>query len=140
MLPPHYARDYATLVAVELDVAGKYSDYLLLYRWSTVDTRMSAPPDPRAGHAADRGRWAQSVLSPLAQLPVDAGGRAELYYPSMPTLSPTPTGRSGDAALHRASRQITVCMPQDPLDTPFGLWEDGRASLAQFVQDEGVVK
>src|SRR5271165_4164023 len=44
-----YARDYATLVAVEVDQSGKYSDFLLLYRWSTVDRRMSSPPDPSAG-------------------------------------------------------------------------------------------
>ena len=40
-----HARDYATLVAVEIDQSGKYSEYLLLYRWSTVDRRMSPPPD-----------------------------------------------------------------------------------------------
>ena len=44
-----HARDYATLVAVEIDNSGKYRTYLLLYRWSTVDRRMSAPPDPSAG-------------------------------------------------------------------------------------------
>src|SRR5580704_1191423 len=44
-----HARDYATLVAAEIDQSGKYSEYLLLYRWSTVDRRMSPPPDPQAG-------------------------------------------------------------------------------------------
>src|SRR6202022_5114063 len=44
-----HARDYATLVAVEVDHSGTYTDYLLLHRWSTVDTRMSAPPGPEAG-------------------------------------------------------------------------------------------
>src|ERR1700721_2863548 len=44
-----HARDYATLVAVEVDNSGKYSEYLLLYRWSTVDRRMSPPPDQSAG-------------------------------------------------------------------------------------------
>ena len=34
-----YARDYATVVAVEIDISGEYSDYLLVYRWSTVDRR-----------------------------------------------------------------------------------------------------
>src|SRR5271166_5150396 len=45
-----HARDYATLVAVEVDASGSYHDYLLLYRWSTVDKRMSPPP---AANAAD---------------------------------------------------------------------------------------
>ena len=39
-----HARDYATLVAVEDDRSGQYTQYLLLYRWSTVDRRMSPPP------------------------------------------------------------------------------------------------
>ena len=42
-----FARDYATLVAVEDDRSGTYTQYLLLYRWSTVDRRMS--PLPGAG-------------------------------------------------------------------------------------------
>ena len=49
-----HERDYATVVAVEIDQSGKYSEYLLLYRWSTVDRRMSPPPDPLAGFVA---RW-----------------------------------------------------------------------------------
>ena len=44
-----HERDYATLVAVEIDQSGKYNDYFLLYRWSTVDRRMSPPPDPQEG-------------------------------------------------------------------------------------------
>src|SRR5271166_5733671 len=43
-----HARDYATLVAVEVDASGTYNDYLLLYRWSTVDKRMAPPPEPTA--------------------------------------------------------------------------------------------
>src|SRR5579864_5666129 len=31
-----FARDYATVVAVEDDRSGEYTQYLLLYRWSTV--------------------------------------------------------------------------------------------------------
>jgi hypothetical protein len=30
-----FGRDYATLVAVEVDISGKFADYLLLYRWNT---------------------------------------------------------------------------------------------------------
>jgi hypothetical protein len=33
-----------------------------------------------------------------------------------------------------ASRELTVHMPQEPLDTPFGLWRDGRQALGQFLQ------
>src|ERR1700674_4900727 len=36
-----HSLDYATIVAVEDDRSGEYAQYLLLYRWSTVDRRMS---------------------------------------------------------------------------------------------------
>jgi hypothetical protein len=38
------ARDYATVVAVEANRSGKYSQYLL-HRWSTVDRRMALPAE-----------------------------------------------------------------------------------------------
>src|SRR5579859_2594926 len=44
-----YARDYVMLVAVAVNEAGKYSEYLLLHRWSTVDRRMLPPPQANAG-------------------------------------------------------------------------------------------
>src|SRR5271165_1075599 len=65
-----YARDYATLVAVEVDHSGKYEDYLLLYRWSTVDARMSAPPDPNAGELKVLAEGRAIDLKPLAEMPI----------------------------------------------------------------------
>ena len=35
------ARDYVTVVAVEANRSGKYAQYLLVHRWSTVDRRMA---------------------------------------------------------------------------------------------------
>lgn len=136
-----YSRDYATLVAVELDVAGKYSDYLLLYRWSTVDTRMSPLPGPASGTLQIEADGRNLVLTPLAQAPVDAIGRDDLYYPQHAEV--VTYGYKVDLATLRfiaRSRTISIRMPQDVLDIPFELREDGRASLAEFVTDEGVVK
>jgi hypothetical protein len=136
-----YARDYATLVAVELDVAGNYSDYLLLYRWSTVDTRMSPLPGPASGTLRIEADGRNLVLTPLAQAPVDAVGRDDLYYPQHAEV--VTYGYKVDVATLRfiaLSRRISLRMPQDALDIPFGLREDGRASLAEFVKSEGVVK
>jgi hypothetical protein len=36
-----------------------------------------------------------------------------------------------------ASRELGVQIPQERLDAPFGLWEDGHAALAQFLQRAG---
>ena len=133
-----HERDYATLVAVEVDVSGQYRDYLLLYRWSTVDRRMSPPPDPQAGELKILADGRAIDLMPLAELPVGLTRRRELHLPEhgdvvtrayaidVPTLSFIAT-----------SREVIVRMPQEPLDTPFGLWEDGRKALAKFLERAG---
>src|SRR5260370_26883984 len=67
-----HARDYATVVAVEVDISGDYSDFLLVYRWSTVDRPMLPPPHPAGGAmrlVAD-GRLFDSI--PLDRLPVNS--------------------------------------------------------------------
>jgi hypothetical protein len=136
-----HARDYATLVAVELDVAGNYSDYLLLYRWSTVDKRMSPPPAASGGELQIEADGRNLVLLPLARLPLDVAGRSGLYYPQHADV--VTFGYKIEVATLRfiaLSQHITVRLPRESLDLPFSLWEDGRASLAQFVRAEGVVQ
>ena len=130
-----HERDYATLVAVEIDQSGKYSEYLLLYRWSTVDRRMSPPPDPQTGELKILADGRVIDLKPLEQLPVGLSRRRELHLPE-----------HGDAVTHAylvdaptlrfiaESREIAVRMPQEPLETPFAIWEDGRKALGQFLQ------
>ncbi len=130
-----HARDYATLVAVEVDNSGKYNEYLLLYRWSTVDPRMSPAPDSHAGELKILADGRVIDLTPLEQMPVSLTRRRELHVP--PHGDVTPHAYSIDTAtLHfiAASRELTVLMPQEPFDTPFQLWEDGRPELAQFVK------
>jgi hypothetical protein len=133
-----HARDYATLVAVAVDESGKLSEYVLLHRWSTVDRRMLPPPKPDAGELRILAEGRAIDLVPLEQVPVSLSSRPELHGP-----------KHGDAitraykvdlpTLHfiAVSRALAVRMPQEPLDTPFELWRDGRASLAQFVTAQG---
>jgi len=133
-----HARDYATLVAVEVDASGTFNDYLLLYRWSTVDKRMSAPPNPDAGELALFADGRVIDLKPLPQPPVGILRRRAMHMPA-----------HGDVAVHAyaidvatlryiaASREIQLQMPQEPLPTRFTLWEDGRSALAQFSASAG---
>lgn len=130
-----HTRDYATLVAVEVDSSGKYSEYLLLYRWSTVDRRMSPAPDPGAGELKILAEGRVIDLTPMEQLPVSLSRRRELYVPEHGDL--VAHAYSVDAATLRfiaTSRELSVIMPQEPLKIPFALWEDGRPALGQFVQ------
>jgi hypothetical protein len=133
-----HARDYATLVAVEIDQSGKYNEYLLLYRWSTVDRRMSPPPDLDAGELKILADGRVIDLKPLEEVPIGLSRRRELHLPE-----------HGDVVTHAyridvptlryiaTSREITVRMPQESLDTPFAIWEDGRSALGQFLDRSG---
>jgi hypothetical protein len=128
-----HARDYATLVAVEIDQAGSYSDFLLLYRWSTVDRRMSPPPDPDQGelHILADGR--DIDLEPLADLPISLAKREELYVPPHGDLVAHAYRADGPTLRYIASsRQLIVRLPRERLDTPFALFRDGRKALADF--------
>jgi hypothetical protein len=128
-----HARDYATLVAVEIDRAGSYSDFLLLYRWSTVDRRMSPPPDADQGdlHILADGR--DIDLEPLADMPISVEKRQELHVP--PHGDPLMHAYPVDGATLRyiaSSRRLMVRLPQERFDAPFALFRDGRKALSDF--------
>jgi hypothetical protein len=133
-----HARDYATLVAVEVDISGKYREYLLLYRWSTVDRRMSPPPDTQAGKLKILADGRAIDLTPLEEMPVGLSRRRELHLPEHGDV--VTRAYAIDVPTLRfiaASRELIVRMPQEPLDTPFGLWGDGRKALGQYLQRAG---
>ena len=131
-----HARDYATLVAAEIDRSGAYSDFLLLYRWSTVDRRMSAAPPTSAGALRIVADGRAIDLQPLPRVPIGLTQGHALYVP--PHGDAVPRAYAVDAALLRyiaASHNLTLRMPQEELSTPFTLWQDGREALAKFLQN-----
>jgi len=130
-----HARDYATVVAVATDDAGTYTEYLLLYRWSTVDERMAALPDAAAGELRIECDGRVIDLAPIDPLPRKLLPRPELLQPEH-AHAVVRAYRTDWATLRYlvASRTLLVRMPQETLDTPFGLWRDGRGALAEFVQ------
>jgi hypothetical protein len=133
-----FARDYATLVAVEVDQSGKFNDYILLYRWSTVDPRMAAPPAPNQGELKILADGREIDLKPLEQSPVGLSRRKQLHVPEQGAM--VAHEYKIDAATLRfiaASRELTLRMPQESFDTPFSIWEDGRGALAQFAGRAG---
>jgi hypothetical protein len=133
-----HARDYVMLLAVGVNESGRYSEYLLLHRWSTVDRRMLPPVDPNAGELRIVADGRVIELLPLERVPISLSSREELHAPN-----------HGDVVTHAyaidlptlrylaASRVLAVRLPQEALDTPFGLWRDGRPDLDQFVVAQG---
>jgi hypothetical protein len=130
-----HARDYATLVAVEDDRSGQYTQYLLLYRWSTVDPRMSPPPGADEGDLRIVADGRTIELKPLERPPTSLSQHRALHVPGHGDVVYR-AYKVDSAMLHyiAASRELTVRMPREPLDTPFTVWEDGRGALAQFLE------
>ena len=130
-----HARDYATVVAVEIDISGDYSDYLLVYRWSTVDRRMLPPPDPAGGAMRIVADGRVFDFKPVDKLPVSFTQRRELHMPKHDDV--VPRGYKVNAeTLHfiATSEDLTLRMPQEPLDAPFKMFEDGRRALLEFLK------
>jgi len=133
-----HARDYVSLTAVAVNESGKYSDYLLAYRWSTVDRRMSPLPEPSAGELRILADERTIGLEPLPSIPADLVSQAQFRAPNhgdavvlaykvdLPTLR-----------FIAASRSLSLRLPREALDTPFGLWRDGRSDLSRFAEAGG---
>ena len=130
-----HGRDYATLVAAEIDRSGDYTDFLLLYRWSTVDRRMAPPPPQSAGALRLVADGRVIDLKPLERLPVSLTQSRALFVP--PHGAIIPRAYAVDAALLQhiaACRSLSLHMPQEELKTPFTLWQDGREALMNFLR------
>jgi hypothetical protein len=133
------ARGYVTLVGLEIDASGKYRQFLLTYRWSTADPRISPPTTAAAGDILIIADGREIKLKPLDQLPISFSLRAELLVPNNRVVSAH--AFLVDVEVLRfmaASRAITVRLPQESLDMPFGLWEDGRGALTEFLKHAAI--
>jgi hypothetical protein len=129
-----HARDYLTLVGLEIDASGKYRQFLLAYRWSTVDPRMSPPPPATAGALTIIADGRSIDLQPLASLPVGLERGDLLLVPNHGAV--VAHGYAVDGATLRylaGSRSLVARLPQEPLDLPLRLWEDGRGALSAFL-------
>jgi hypothetical protein len=124
--------DYVTLVTLEDDNAGKYTELLLMYRWS-----VSSPPPPAdsTGRLLIQADGHAIEMQPLERIPVDLSRSKELFMP-----------QNVDAVIHAytidfqtmrllaSSHDLTVSLPDEAADATFWLWRDGRPALAQLVQ------
>jgi hypothetical protein len=129
---------YLTLVAIQKDDAGKYSDLLLLYRWSVLYGAASSSPQENGaelqieidGHSID--------LQPLPQLPAGLPSPKDLYVPdtSAAALSAYVTDLE-TMRLIATSHELTVTLPRDSVSGPFEIRGDGRPALVEFVKHLG---
>ena len=68
-------------------------------------------------------------------MPVDLSQRDALFVPFDSGVAIGAFAADFDTMRRiAASHELTVSLPQEPLDVPFSLWRDGRPALAQFVK------
>jgi hypothetical protein len=126
--------DFATVVAVEKDDGGKYTDLLLLYRWSIPSYGGPPAPEESAGRLLIEADGHEIELQPLDGMPIDLSRRKELFLPEhVDVVMHAYASDFQTMRLIAASHDLTLRVSQDPLNAPFWLWRDGRPALALFV-------
>jgi hypothetical protein len=129
-------RDYVTLVAVEQDVAGKYTQMFLLYRWSTsIRGEPAPPPTLGSGAVLIRADERDIALQPLEQIPIDLSAREQLFMPYAHAITRAYATDFATMRLIASSHNLSLRLPQEPVEAAFPLWRDGRAALEQFLKE-----
>jgi hypothetical protein len=125
------ARDYLTIVPVDVNRGGKHALYLYCYGWSTVDKR-GAVESPGEFQLVADGR--QISLAPAAKTPHDLGfGELPITAPAHAYLTiVVPTMRETLLFLE-SSKDIFALRTRDGLNERFDIWEDGREALGEIL-------
>jgi hypothetical protein len=125
-------RDYATVAAATMERNGHTDYVLLVYLWSTVDPR-NGPGGTRQSPdlvlAADDRRIALHPISDAAQPlpPVDRPPVRHFVGAIYPTDLPT-------LRFLISARYLSLVRGEGPQAARFELWQDHRASLADWVR------
>ena len=129
------ARDYLTLVAAERDTMGRRQLILLVYRWSTIDTRVGASDDDDSTRLTLLADGRDIRLTQVAdKLPLEFTQSERLLRPPVGQVATLayPT----DIATLRylvSSRQLSASFEATKATMPYTMWRDGRESLRQFL-------
>jgi hypothetical protein len=129
------SKDFLTLVAIQKDDAGKYTQLLLLYRWSAYFAPVSSSPADRGDELLIDIDGHSIELQPLHGLTADLPRPKDLFVPA--TTEATMRAYVTDLETMRliaTSHELTLRLPQVSQSDPFLLWQDSRPALAQFVK------
>jgi hypothetical protein len=122
-------RDYATLVVAQEDRSGKYSTWLIVHRWSTVDPRIDGARTLGSGNLLLIADGRTLALGPVEQPPAFAN-RGDLLYAPRTTLSSW--AYKVDLPMLRyvaAAHDLSVRFADDSYPVAYSVWQDGRHDL-----------
>jgi hypothetical protein len=136
---PEYAvnaRDYLTLVPVEVNRAGAHVLYFYGYAWSTVDKPARSETPVQFEIVAD-GR--QIPLTPSPATPHALGfGEAPVEQPARGARTlVVVTNREVLQFLVRA-QDLSVLGTHDGIGERYDLWDDGRSAIEDFLHGGAV--
>jgi hypothetical protein len=128
------ARQYATVAAVSINRSGRYEYVLLVYLWSTVDSRLGIDlhpgqnvillADDRAIRLVrdSRSMHEAGISTPL-HAPEHVRGQPRIYRTDRETLQ-----------FLSGARRVRLLLEGDEDPRPFDVWTDGRRELAYWLK------
>lgn len=133
------ARDYLTLIAAEVNVAGARRLVLCLHEWSTIDARArgSTPRLPVPLLVVADGR--DILLHPDPSPPFAAGDLPrDLGRPEDAEVFTTFYAIEPEALRYLASAQhLSAALPDRSPALPFAVWRDGRRAQIRLLEAIG---
>jgi hypothetical protein len=132
------ARDYATIAAAHINRAGKITTFMLVYRWATVDMRMSALPLQSQGRLSFLADGRSIELQPATDPQAAAMLRSQLAAPRAAAKVGWVYAVDGATLQYLAeSRELQLQFPDEALTQVFDVFEDGRQALRAFALQTG---
>ena len=75
------------------------------------------------------------ALQPLEQIPIDLSAREQLFMPYAHAITRAYATDFATMRLIASSHNLSLRLPQEPVEAAFPLWRDGRAALEQFLKE-----
>jgi len=128
------ARDYLTLVAMQEDRSGRYTTWLIVHRWSTVDPRIAADAGVGSGRLRIIADDRELLLRPAAPSP-PVLERGDLLFGPRAARSQSAAYAIDVETLRflAGAQSLSAGYPEDTLPIAYQPWQDGRAALLAFV-------
>ncbi len=126
---------FLTLVGIQRDDDGKYTQLLLLYRWSVLYGPVSSSPEESVEKLVIDIDGHSMELQPLPHLPAGLPSPKDLFVPDTKEAAMRAYVIGVETMrLIATGHDLTVTLPEESASGPYMIWHDGRPALAQFVK------
>ena len=126
-------RDYVTLVVTQEDRAGKYSTWLIVHRWSTVDARIDSMRALASGNVLLIADGRSVSLAPVDHPPSFANRGDLLYAPPTKVNSWVYQADLPTLRYIAAARDLSLRFVDDGYPIAYGIWQDARRELQELL-------